>query len=72
MAVYLAIGSVAGIGVGVLISFVFSRIRAGGYLNSARREAGQLLSDAERDAAAIIKDGKTSLKELEINLRSKL
>ncbi|HQN00205.1 MAG TPA: Rnase Y domain-containing protein, partial [Candidatus Hydrogenedentes bacterium] len=72
MAVYLAIGSVAGVGAGVLISFVFSRIRAGGHLNSARREAAQLLSDAERDAASIIKDGKTSLKELEINLRAKL
>jgi ribonucrease Y len=69
---YLVIGMVLGLGVGVLCSFVFSRIRAGGYLNTARRQAGQLLSDAERDAAATIKDGKTSLKELEINLRAKL
>lgn len=72
MVVYLLIGSGFGIASGVLISFIFSRVRAGGYLNAARRQAAQILSDAERDAAAILKDGKTSLRELEINLRAKL
>lgn len=69
---FFAIAAVVGLVLGFFFSFVFNRIRAGGYLNSARREAAQLRSDAERDAAAHVKEGKTALKELEINLRAKL
>lgn len=72
MVLYLPIGLIVGLLLGVFASFIYTRIRAGGYLSSARREAAQLLSDAERDAAAHIRDGKTALKELEINLRAKL
>ena len=62
----------AGIVLGAGITFVLSRLRAGGYVSKARREAAQILSDAERDAASIIKEGKTTVKELEIDLRANL
>lgn len=62
----------AGIVLGGGITFVLSRLQAGGYVSKARREAAQILSDAERDAASIIKEGKTTVKELEIDLRANL
>jgi ribonucrease Y len=65
-------GFVAGILVGAAVVFVLSRIQAAGSVSKARREAAQILSDAEREAASIVKEGKTSVKELEINLRAKL
>ncbi|MCK5861501.1 MAG: DUF3552 domain-containing protein, partial [Candidatus Hydrogenedentes bacterium] len=64
--------AVAGIIVGAAVTFVLSRIRAGGYVSNARREAAQALTDAEREVASIIKDGKTSVKEVEIDLRAKM
>ena len=69
---YLAIGLAAGAAVGIVVAVAMSRIRAGGYVSKARREAAQILSDAEREAASVIKDGKTTLKELEIDLRAKV
>ncbi len=69
---YFAIGLTAGLAIGLVVFIALSRIRAGSYLSRARREAAQVLSNAEREAATIVKDGKTSLKELEINLRAKL
>ena len=62
----------AGIVLGTAATFVLTQIRAGGYVSKARREAAQILSDAEREAASVKRDGKTALKELEINLRAKL
>ena len=68
-------GILAGV-VGVVIGFAgnifFSQARGNNALGRAKREAAQKISDAERDAAAIIRDGKTSLKELEIELRAKV
>ncbi|NLN93225.1 MAG: ribonuclease Y [Candidatus Hydrogenedens sp.] len=72
MMIYYAIAAICGIGIGALVMMAISRIRAGNYLSLARREAAQILSDAERDSAAIVKEGKTTLKELEINLRGKV
>ncbi len=68
----LGIGVAAGIAVGAIVVVALSRIRAGGFVSKARREAAQVLSDAEREAAAIVKDGKTTVKELEIDLRAKM
>lgn len=70
--VYLIIGLAAGLLCGVILAVAITRIRVGGYVSKAKRDAAQTLSDAERDAAAIRKEGKTALKELEINLRAKL
>lgn len=71
MVMYVVI-AIVGLGAGMVIMLAMSRIRAGSYLSNARRQAAQILSDAERESASIVKEGKTALKELEINLRAKL
>ncbi len=62
----------AGILLGAVGAFILSQVKASGQVSKARREAAQILSDAEREAASIIKEGKTAVKELEINLRANL
>ena len=62
----------AGILLGAAGAFILSQVQASGQVSKARREAAQILSDAEREAASIIKEGKTAVKELEINLRANL
>lgn len=66
------LGAVVGAVIGFAGNFFFSQSRANSALSRAKREAAQKISDAERDAAAIIRDGKTGLKELEIELRAKI
>jgi len=66
------IGIVVGAVVGWVANVFVAQGRGNSALSRAKREAAQKISDAERDAAAIIRDGKTNLKELEIELRAKL
>ncbi len=72
MSMVLAAAAVAGIVVGAVLFAVIARVRGSSELGKARRESAQIITNAERESASIIKDGKSAVKELEINLRAKL
>lgn len=64
----LGVGAVCGL----LVTVIAGRLMGKTALSRARRESAQTISDAEREAAAILKEGKTTLKEQEIDLRERL
>jgi ribonuclease Y len=64
----LAIGLVAGIAGAML----YGRARGKSLLGTSKLQAAQALSDAEREAAAMIRDAKTTVKELEVDMRRQM
>ncbi|MDP7638621.1 MAG: ribonuclease Y, partial [Candidatus Hydrogenedentes bacterium] len=57
---------------GMVVTFVLTRVIGTSLLGRARRDAAQTISDAEREAATILKEASTSLKEQEIDLRQQV
>ncbi|HOZ48004.1 MAG TPA: ribonuclease Y [Candidatus Hydrogenedentes bacterium] len=72
LALYVLLGGVAGLIVGIVFTVVGSRLRGGSSLGRARREAAQILSDSEREAATLLKEAKTAAKEERIELRAQM
>lgn len=70
--VYVLIGMVAGIILGAVGAMLGARWRGNSVLSRSKRDAGQIITNAEKDAASILRDAKTSLKELEIDLRARI
>ncbi len=65
-------GAAAGLVAGIIIMAISGRLRAESFLGRAKRTAAQTLSDAEREAALVAKDAKSSVRELEVDLRAKI
>src|SRR5690606_33272105 len=61
-----------GAALGAFASVIGARSRGTSLMGSAKRDAQQLLSDAERESAGILKEGRTQVKELEVNLRAEM
>jgi ribonuclease Y len=66
------LGLVVGIAIGFGAAQAYGRVRGKSLLGNAKLQAAQALSDAEREAAAMIRDAKTTVKELEVDLRRQM